>query len=189
MIQCEINPVWGEFEASSAMRCDAMQVVNEAKIECLVLWYCTVDAIEQLLELSLDCLPSNVALRSSARESPTFDDDDVFRGRDAFVDVAANVELLGSLDDLLLELLVIHRALFRTFDEQGGRRSAVANDGTLENKITTGSADVVLNRLGITPETALALDPIVIATLRTVLPRFDFEEEVAGVKVTICVPQ
>lgn len=78
----------------------------------LVLWNSTVDAIEQLLELGLDCLPSNVALGSSARESATFDDDDVFCRGNALVDIAANVELLGSPDDFLLELLGVQLALF-----------------------------------------------------------------------------
>ena len=48
-----------------------------------------------------------------------------------------------------------------------------------------GSADL----LGIAPETVLTLDPIILSTPRKVLPRFDFEEEIAGVEVTVRVPQ
>lgn len=79
---------------------------------CLVLWNSTVDAIEQLLELGLDCLSSNIALCSSARESATFDDDDVCCRGNLLVDIAARVELPGSPDDFLLELLGVQFALF-----------------------------------------------------------------------------
>lgn len=49
----------------------------------------------------------------------------------------------------------------------------------------SNSADL----LGITPETVLALDPIIVATSGKVLPWLDFEEEVPSVEVAVCVPQ
>lgn len=126
------------------MQCDTGQI-HEAK-SCLVFWDGTIDAIEQLLELVLNCLSSNVALGSGTGECATFDDDDVFRGCDALMHIAASMELGRSLDDFLLELLSVHGALLRSFDEQGGRRSAVSNDNALKNEFTTGSAEIVLDR-------------------------------------------
>ena len=79
--------------------------------KCLVFWDCTVYVIEQLLVLVLNRLSSNIALGSGTREVVTVDDDDVFRGGDALVDVAARVELPGSPDDFLLELLGVHVAI------------------------------------------------------------------------------
>ena len=49
----------------------------------------------------------------------------------------------------------------------------------------SNSADL----LGITSETVLALDPIIVAASRKVLPWLDFEEEVPSVEVAVCVPQ
>ena len=77
----------------------------------LVFWNSAVDAIEQLLVLVFNCLPSDVALRGGARKSATFNDDDMFGGCDALVDIAARVELPRSPDDFLLELLSVHGAL------------------------------------------------------------------------------
>jgi len=113
---------------------------------CLVFWNSTVDAIKQLLVPVLNCLSSDIALGSGARESPALDDDNVFGGGDALVDIAARVELPRSPDDIFLELLGVHAARLRSLDEQGGGRSPVANDNTLEYKVATGGADVVLDR-------------------------------------------
>jgi len=113
---------------------------------CLVFWNKTVDSIEQFLVLVLNCLSPDVALGSGARESPALDDDNVFGGGDALVDIAARVELPRSPDDLFLEFLSVHGTLLRCLDEKSGGRSAVPNDNTLENKVTTGGADVVLDR-------------------------------------------
>lgn len=41
---------------------------------------------------------------------------------------------------------------------------------------------------GITPRVALALDPIIFSAPRQALSGFDFEEEITGMKVTVCVP-
>lgn len=79
--------------------------------KCLVFRNSTVDAIKQLLVLVLDRLSSDIALGSGAWESTAVDDDDVFRGGDALVDIAARVELPRSPDDFLLEPLGIHGAL------------------------------------------------------------------------------
>jgi hypothetical protein len=175
----------------------------------LVFWNGAVDAIEQLLELILDRLSSDVTLSGGAREGPALDDHDVFRGSDALVDIAARVKLPRSPDDLLLELLSVHRAPLRRLDEQGRRRSPVADDDALENELATGRPDVVLDRpeliddkrlgtdvacgcadlLGIAPETVLALDPIIFPTPRKVLSRFNLEEQITGVKVSVRLPQ
>jgi len=114
--------------------------------KCLVFWNGAVDAIEQVLVLVLDCLSSDIALGGGARKSATVDDDDVFGGCDALVDIAARVELPRPPDDFLLELLSVHGTLLRSLDEQGGGRSAVSNDDTLENKFAAHSTDVVLDR-------------------------------------------
>jgi len=111
-----------------------------------VFWDSTVDAIEQFLILVLNCPPSYVALGGCARERTMLDDDDVFGGSDLFVDKATRVELPRSPYDLLLELLRVHRTLLQSLDEQGRRRSAAADHNALENKFTTGSTDVVLDR-------------------------------------------
>ena len=112
----------------------------------LVFWNSTVDAIEQLLVLVLNRLPSDVTLGGGARKSATFNNDDVFGGCDALVDIAARVELPRSPDDFLLEPLSVHGTLLRSLDEQGGGRSAVPDHDTLENKFATRSAGVVLDR-------------------------------------------
>jgi len=156
--------------------------------KCLVSWNSTVDAIKQLLVLVLNCLSSDVALGGGAGESTPFDDDDVFGGGDALVDIAAGVELSRSPDDLLLELLGIHGALLRSLDKQGRGRPAVPNDDALEDEFNTCGADVVLDRLGVASETVLALDPIIFSTPRKVLSGFGFEEEVTGVEVAVRVP-
>lgn len=101
--------------------------------KCLVFWNSAIDAIKQLFVLVLNCLSADVALGGGARESPAFDDDDVFGGGDAFVHIAARVELPRPPNNFLLELLGVHGALLRGLDEQCRRRSAVANDDTLEN--------------------------------------------------------
>jgi len=106
----------------------------------------TVNVIEQLLVLVFNCLSSNIALGGGARESAALDDDNVFCGGDALVDIAARVKLPRSPDNFLLELLRVHGATFRGFNEQCRGRSAVANDNALENKFATGGADVVLYR-------------------------------------------
>ena len=112
----------------------------------LVFWNSTVDAVEQLLVLVLNRLSSDVPLGGSARESAALDDDDVFGGGNALVDIAAGVELPRSPNDILFELFGVHRAVFRGLDKQGRRRSAVSNDDAFENKFATCSADVVLDR-------------------------------------------
>ena len=125
------------------------------KRKCLVFWNSTVDVIEQLLVLVLNCLSSDVAFGGCAREGTALDDDDVFGGNDALVDIAARVELPRSPDDFLLELLGVHGALFRSLDEQSRGGSAVANDNALENKFATGGADVVLDRPELTNDKRL----------------------------------
>ena len=55
----------------------------------LVFWNSAVDAVEQLLVLVLNRLPSDVPLGGGARESATFYNNDVFGGCDALVDIAA----------------------------------------------------------------------------------------------------
>ena len=112
----------------------------------LVFWNSTVDAIEQLLELILNCLSSDITLSGGAREGTALNDQDMFGGSDALVDIAARVKLPRSPDDLLLELLRVHGTLFRGLDEQGRGGSPVANNNALENKFATGGADIVLNR-------------------------------------------
>ena len=112
----------------------------------LVFWNNTVDAIEQLLVLVLNCLSSDVAFGGGAGKSAALNDDDVFGGSDALVDIAARVELPRSPDDFLLELLRVHGTIFRNLDKQSGGGSAVANDNALENKFATGGADIVLDR-------------------------------------------
>ena len=42
---------------------------------------------------------------------------------------------------------------------------------------------------GVTPETTLDLDPITPSTPRKILSRFNLEEEIAGVEVTVCAPE
>ena len=121
----------------------------------LVLWDIAIDAVKQLLVLGLDCLSPNVALGGSAGKSATFDDNNMFRGSDLLVDIAATVELPRSPDDFLLELLGVHSALLRSLNEQGGRRAAVSNDNALENKFATGHADVVLDRPKLTDDERL----------------------------------
>ena len=74
----------------------------------LVFWDGTVDAIKQLLVLILNRLSSYVTLGSGTRESAALNDDDVFGGGDALVDISARVELPRSPDDFLLELLGVH---------------------------------------------------------------------------------
>ena len=51
--------------------------------------------------------------------------------------------------------------------------------------MVSNSADL----LRITPETALALDPIILTTSRAVLPHFDFVEEITGMEVAVRIPQ
>jgi len=51
--------------------------------------------------------------------------------------------------------------------------------------LTWGRVDL----LGVTPETVLALDPIVFPTPRKVFSSFDFVEEVSSVEVTVRIPQ
>lgn len=163
---------------------------------CLVFWNGTVHSIEQLLVLVLNRLSSNVAFGGGTWESATFDNDDVFRGCDALVDIATRMKLPRSPDNFLLELLVLHCAFFRSLDEQSGRRSPVANDNALENEFTAGGAEVVLDRselvndkrllmmwtlsgvdsLCVAPETVLTLDPIIFSASRKVLPCFNLEE-------------
>ena len=46
-----------------------------------------------------------------------------------------------------------------------------------------------MDLLGVTPETVLALDPIIPSTPGKVLSRFDFVEEVTGVEVTVRAPE
>jgi len=111
-----------------------------------VFWNSAVYAIKQFLVLVLNCLSSDVTLGSGTGESAAIDDDDMFGGSDAFVDVAARIELSRPPDEFLLEPLGVHRAFLRSLDEQGRRRPAVANDNALENKFSTGGAEVVLDR-------------------------------------------
>ena len=82
--------------------------------ERLVFWSSTVNAIEQLLVLVLNRLSSDVPLGGRAGESFALDDNDVCSGGDAFVGVTAGVELLHPFNNLLLELLSAHGALFRS---------------------------------------------------------------------------
>ena len=77
----------------------------------LVLWNSAVDAIEQLLVLVLNGLSSDVALGGGTRKSATFNNNDVFGGCDALVDIAARVELPRPPDNFLLEFLGVHCAL------------------------------------------------------------------------------
>jgi len=109
-------------------------------------WNSIVDPIEKFLVLVLNCPSSYVALGIGARERTALDDDDEFGGRDALVDKATRVEFPRSPYDFLLELLHVHRTLLQSLDEQGRRKSAIANHNALENKFTTGSTDVVLNQ-------------------------------------------
>ena len=109
-------------------------------------WNSTIDPIKQFLVLVLNCLSSDVTLDSSPRERTALDDDDVFGGRDPLVDEATRVEWLSSFYDFLLEFLRAHRTLLRSLNKQRRRRSAVANHNALENKLATGSTDVVLDR-------------------------------------------
>ena len=118
--------------------------------ECLVFWDSAEDAIEQLLVLVLNRLSSDIAFGGGARKGATVNNDDMFGGRDALVDIAARVELPRSPDDFLLELLGVHGALLRGLDEQSGGRSAVSYDDTLENEFATHSADIVLDRPEVT---------------------------------------
>ena len=111
---------------------------------CLVSWNIGVYTVKQLLVLVLHRISLDVAF-GSARESPALDDDDMFGG-DALVGIAARVELPHSLKNLPLELLGVHGALLRRFNEQGGGRSTVSNHNALENEITTCRTDVVLDR-------------------------------------------
>jgi len=105
-----------------------------------------VDAVKQLSVLVFNRLSSDVALGGGAGESTALDDDNVFCRGDALVDIAARVKLPRSPDDFLLELLSVHGTLLRGLDEQGRRRSAVANNDAFENEFTTSSADVVFDR-------------------------------------------
>ena len=82
--------------------------------ERLAFWSSAVNVIEQLLVLVLNCPSSDVPLGSRAGESIAFDDNDMCDGGDAFVDVTAGVELLHPSNNLLLELLGVHCALFRS---------------------------------------------------------------------------
>jgi hypothetical protein len=107
-----------EFEANRIMQNENNQD-RKPKRKSLVFWNGTVDTIEQLLVLVLDCLSSDVTLGGGARKIAALDDDDVFGGSDALVDIAARVKLPRSPDDLLLELLRVHGAPFRSLDEQG----------------------------------------------------------------------
>ena len=138
--------MWDGPEAnrlSNAMRHN--QYMNPNR-ECLVLWNSTVDAIKQFLVLVLNCLSSDIALGGGARKSATLDDNDMFGGGYAFMDVAARVELPRSPDNFFLEFLSVHGALLRSLNEQSRGRSAVANDNALENQFATRGADVVLDR-------------------------------------------
>ena len=128
-------------------RCNARRVRHEtkSKLGYLVLGNSTVDAVEQVLILILNCLSSNVTLGGSSREIATLNNDDIFCRGDAFVNVAARVEQFCSLDDLLLELLGVQGALFRGLDEQGRRRPAVSNDDALKNELTASGAEVILD--------------------------------------------
>ena len=123
----------------------------------LVFWNSTVDAVKQLLVLVLNCLSSDVALCSSAREGTTLHNDDIFGGGDALVDIAARVELPCSPDDLLLEPLSVHGARLRSLDEQSRTRSAVSYDDALENEFATRSAEVVLDRPDVTNDERLRM--------------------------------
>ena len=116
----------------------------------LVFWNSAVDAIEQLLVLILNRLPSDIALGGGARKSAAFNNDNVFGGCDALMDISARVELPRPPDNFLLELLSVHGALLRSLDEQGGGRSAVSDHDTLENEFAARSAGVVLDRPGVT---------------------------------------
>jgi hypothetical protein len=93
-----------EFEANRIMQ-NENNHDRKPKRKRLVFWNGTVDTIEQLLVLVLDCLSSDVTLGGGARKIAALDDDDVFGGSDALVDIAARVKLPRSPDDLLLELL------------------------------------------------------------------------------------
>ena len=48
---------------------------------------------------------------------------------------------------------------------------------------------VGVDLLSIAPETAFGLNPIVLTTPRKVFPSSDLEEEIAGVEMTVRVPQ
>lgn len=123
----------------------------------LVFWNSAVDAIEQLLVLVLNRLSSDVALGGGARESATFNNNDVFGGRDALVDIAAGVELPRPPDDFLLEFLSVHGALLRSLDEQRGGRSAVSDHDTLEKEFAARSTGVVLDRPEVTDDEYLGM--------------------------------
>jgi hypothetical protein len=82
----------------------------------LVFWNSAVDSIEQLLVLVFNCLSSDVAL-GGAGQRTALNDNDVFRGGNALVHIAARVEMLRFLDYFLLELLGVHGALVRDLDE------------------------------------------------------------------------
>jgi len=110
-----------------------------------IFWNSTVDFIEQFLVLVLNCLSSNVALGSRPRERTALDDDDVCGRSDALVDEVTRAEFARSPYDFLFELLRLRGTLLRSLDEQGRRRSEVANHNALEDKFATGSTDVVLN--------------------------------------------
>ena len=109
-----------------------------------------VDTVEQFLVLVLNCLSSDVALGSRPRECTTLDDNDMCGRGDPLVDKVTGAEFTRSPYDLLLELLWVHGTLLRSLDEQGRRRSVVANHNALEDEFATGSTDIVLKR----PESA-----------------------------------
>ena len=124
---------------------DATQDPDPNK-KCLEFWSSGVDAIKQLLVLILDRSSPDVAFGSGARESATFDDDDVFGRGNALVDIAARVELRHSPNNFLLQLLAVHGALLRSLDKQGGGGSTVSDRNALGNEINTCSADAVIDR-------------------------------------------
>ena len=107
-------------------------------------------AIKQLLVLVLNRLPSDVALGSGPREGAALDNDDVFGGRNALMDIVAVVELSHSPDDLLFELLDAHRAFLRHLDKQGRTDSAFSDDYALRNELPTCGTNAVLDRPEVT---------------------------------------
>lgn len=76
------------------------------------------------------------------------------------MDVSPRVKQTGFADDLLLELCVIH--IDGGLDEEGGRWTGVADDNALLDEVATHLANIVFNGHGITAETVVAFDPIIV---------------------------
>lgn len=160
-----------------------------------------VDEVELSFKLSLDSLPSDIALGRGAREVMGRDHNDKLRRGDPLVEVPPGVERARLANDFLLQLGVVDLA--RRLDEEDWRRPATADDDAVCDEGATGLPDVVFNRPGkvwlasgkagvekafslcIAAQAVLRLYPVVVAPARQVVPGSHLLEEVAGVEVAI----